>query len=354
MCKVISKISEFDLWYMDSQSINTLTFLNQLYVEGIVMLPQSTLHEWNILYSFSARNSTPLFKDDFTLYHYTSPEGLAGILSSRSVYFTNSNYLNDYEERKNVYRILNTILKSGDARISPELKGRLATLTFDDYINSRVLNPAYKCFVFSCSKNADNLTVWTYYTKNKEHSGYNIGFHIKPKFWEESAVDFWEKHLTEQSSPLDIFFASGQFGIYDVMYDDNEKKRLLLQLLNDGNSLLKQNYDIDYVFRIIQAGLSQIEIFFKHPSFSAEEEVRLVYFLDTANPYYSELEKQLQREKEKEFFVIPVLLEDCAQIKNITISPLGNKNEMIDFAQRQLEKSKMFSEISFSSIPLRY
>ena len=33
------------------------------------------------------------------VYHYTSPEGVIGILKNREIFFTDSEYLNDYEER---------------------------------------------------------------------------------------------------------------------------------------------------------------------------------------------------------------------------------------------------------------
>jgi len=44
------------------------------------------------------------------VYHYTSPEGVIGILKNREIFFTDSEYLNDYEERLGIRKVLERTL----------------------------------------------------------------------------------------------------------------------------------------------------------------------------------------------------------------------------------------------------
>ena len=43
-----------------------------------------------------------LASSSWNLFHYTSPEGLKSILSTRTLYFTDSQFLNDYREKVNI------------------------------------------------------------------------------------------------------------------------------------------------------------------------------------------------------------------------------------------------------------
>ena len=45
--------------------------------------------------------------DTCAAYHYTSPEGLMGILKNCEIFFTDAEFLNDASERKNINEDLN-------------------------------------------------------------------------------------------------------------------------------------------------------------------------------------------------------------------------------------------------------
>ena len=79
-----------------------------------------------------------------TIYHYTSPEGILSILTHKTLWFTDCEYLNDKKEGK-------------------QLGG-------DD---------GFRHFVLSTSLNDDTTAMWNYYCKNSVYLGYNLGIRVR-------------------------------------------------------------------------------------------------------------------------------------------------------------------------------
>lgn len=102
--------------------------------------------------------------EDKTIFHYTSVNGLEGILSKNELYFTNIRYMNDKDE---ISVGLHSVAKACGA--NQEDEERLKKLIgIDEQI-----------FICCFSLDGDSLPMWNYYTKDSTNKGYNIEFEAK-------------------------------------------------------------------------------------------------------------------------------------------------------------------------------
>ena len=70
----------------------------------------SQTEEWK---QFSAKVTDQLkYKANRNLYHYTSPEGLIGILGNNKLWFTESGCLNDESEGKYIYSLIQNCIET--------------------------------------------------------------------------------------------------------------------------------------------------------------------------------------------------------------------------------------------------
>lgn len=99
------------------------------------------------------------------VFHYTSIGGLQGILSSKTLRFTNIKYLNDKDE---IIAGLDSMAKECNA--SDDERNNLR----DAFINHGT-----QTFVCCFSFEEDSLPMWNYYTKEINNQGYNIEFDDK-------------------------------------------------------------------------------------------------------------------------------------------------------------------------------
>lgn len=99
------------------------------------------------------------------IFHYTSIGGLQGILSSKTLRFTNIKYMNDKDE---IIAGLDSIAKA--CKASEEEREKL----FSSFISHGT-----QTFVCCFSLEEDALPMWNYYTKEINNQGYNIEFDDK-------------------------------------------------------------------------------------------------------------------------------------------------------------------------------
>ncbi len=100
-----------------------------------------------------------------SIFHYTSIGGLQGILSSKTLRFTNIKYMNDKDE---IVAGLDSVAKACNA--SEEDR---------DILRSAFISHGTQTFVCCFSLEDDSLPMWNYYTKEINNQGYNIEFDDK-------------------------------------------------------------------------------------------------------------------------------------------------------------------------------
>jgi hypothetical protein len=247
------------------------------------------------------------------LYHYTSGQGLFGIISSGELHCSNINFLNDPSEKSYFQDLLTSVFNE-----STESKEIYKALYSDSFQRS-VLTPG-ETFIASFSKNDDSLSMWNYYAKG---NGYNIGLDIDSVIKENEDIDLSIQKVEliydqeqQMKSTLDFILKHRQ--AYKEFKDLDE--RLASTILEDEYyhySHLQHGFVGDFNIGIYRLGLG-----FKHKAYETEQEVRLII---------SENEAARQTTKFKVsdngVFVqyIPIKLSLETNIESITTHPLNGQ-----------------------------
>lgn len=215
------------------------------------------------------------------LYHYTSPFGLEGILSKRSLFFTDSQFLNDYSERMEIYDFLKKAIREVDSSKNPTLYSTMKnhienTETSQNESSSEIQNDTnFRFFVASFCLDADNLSMWNYYTKTPNSYGYNICFD-----WHMLQKALWDDTMIRKLNPVDYknngFKVLG-FNMYGfVIYDDETKLKHLVELITDILEHKEPSEFPQNPIEIFKEIVRSLSLFFKNKAFSKENEYRFV------------------------------------------------------------------------------
>jgi hypothetical protein len=217
----------------------------------------------------------------FPIYHYTSTDGLIGILSRKEIWLGNVDDLNDITELNYGFDqvIIPTIKASSD--ISDESKEKLLSLI--ELVRNKNFslakgNDAYKCdvniFIFSTSANGNAYTMWNNYTKNDNKAGYAISMDNTDV---TTAIDSATKKAQNKSdNEIKNFLISGK-----IVYTKKEQIALTNQYLGllEYNLGDKSDEFKEIVYNSFVEGLLVLSLFMKDDEFSKEEEYRYAILL---------------------------------------------------------------------------
>lgn len=202
-------------------------------------------------------------------YHYTSPEGLKGIMETRTFFFTDSQFLNDFREKININDELGDFWVASKKKYEKEFSDLLRKIRVEEYEDSGFSynfdHSDTKCryFVFSLSTDNDSLTMWKYYAKNSSYNGYCIGL------FDAALTDEWIDRVSG------VTVISSQVEYY------SENKQRIIQKAVDRLYAIWKSYEIsDLLNEKIQkefiSWLSVEALFFKDECFADERETRYV------------------------------------------------------------------------------
>lgn len=290
--------------------------------------------------------------DDCSIYHYTSPMGLNGIITNHTLRFTDRNYLNDYSEGRYV---LDLCLNSRFETPLPLQFRKFYRETCNRLYNNLSIKKrhVYQC---SFSINKDNLSLWNYYSKNDGVKWYNVGFNAK---------DLKEKLIMNDRVPTEhsIKIFCGK-----VIYDEKKQKRILKNIVKEFSVVIQENAEnVEFckiAVEVLIEKILQVGSFFKSSCFKIEDEFRLLIFLASVWDVKSKSVKFMFINKgastyEKNGLLIPYVdVEfDRDALKEIGISPTLSYEEISGNIKNAL-KLNGFNEnqitISKSNIPIRY
>lgn len=292
-----------------------------------------------------------------TIYHYTSSNGLHGILSSGVLYFTDSLFLNDRNERKNFYLLLKEYLKTWE----PEKRDILLQRYFrqPDYI-TRCLEKtdpaqgeASRYFVLSCSTEKDSLPMWNYYTRSANAAGYNIHFETD-SLLEQLKSHPLLKQLAEESRPLLC---------RSVVYDEDVKRKALERVLERFSRQWERADSKKEQSRLLSALDQKFEamsLFYKDRAFAHEGEIRIV--ISSRNKRIHRLagsrEKQPYRFRQVRGAQTPYLALDVLEkgkvITGVTAGPALDKETAVKGVEYMLYFYGFPQTCKVSAVPLRY
>ena len=203
-----------------------------------------------------------------SVYHYTSVEGLKGILRNREIFFTDAQFLNDYTERININDELTKFWHYSDYdKEFYKLIKNIRIKSYEDNQNEifgkEVTEEQKRYFVLSASMNEDSLSMWKYYAKNGTYNGYNLDLFIP------ALVDEWIDAETG------VVVESGL-----VIYDPNEKLEkihCMVEKLYEYWCTYERSEEINSkIIREYTAWISYASLFFKNECFASEDEMRFV------------------------------------------------------------------------------
>ena len=288
------------------------------------------------------------------IYHYTSPEGLLGILKSEGprLWFTRFDSLNDYSEREHFYDCLREYCerKVRDGKMDSSFSELISNIdpvevelfAYDQKTNERhdthIVNYRTEhCEVYLCcfSSNSDSLAMWNYYSKSNRYEGYNIGF-----------VEL------ERACGKEIQLGK-TLKIRRVFYQDDEKQQLFDSFILPLNDYFpKASKEEQFEIRMmVREFVETYQFLFKHSSFLHENEIRAILKIP-----YSCKDKKCFRNSNGyivPYVEIPVPKDSVVEI---TIAPMLQK-EIAQKNIRELLQTYQYSEqiyVTCSDIPVRF
>jgi hypothetical protein len=199
------------------------------------------------------------------LYHYTSAEGLHGIVESRAILATNVLYLNDTSELSDGWRLLTSELESRPLRLRE--KARDYFMCIQQYSEDIPLDH----FVTSFCQDGDLLSQWRGY--GAPGTGYSIGFQASAL---QCAAKREENNLR------------GACTLRKVQYSLDRKKEMIRTRIGVLNEILEpianeleppsdeEVRGLEPLLQRITASFRATMALMKHAAFKEEQEWRLV------------------------------------------------------------------------------
>lgn len=292
--------------------------------------------EYNgLLFRHVTQHFLPQLEINDLVYHYTSPIGLKNILETKELWVSDFAFLNDKSETLYLYKVLKSVIK--DEKLKKQLNDNFIQeleKIKTSYIKKPINN--YYRYICSFSLNPDSLSLWNYYTKTASGIGYNICFS-------------WAS-LNEKISNLSQFEV--EYG--KVIYDKEEQTSILERTIIGYNSAFtsaKSDTEKAEILSELEQAFKILSIYFKHPAFKNEEEVRICL----TQKINSVTSRQAKYRESNGIFIPYISIEFPANaIKRIRISPINQKKlSKNSISSMLLDLGYTDVSIKTSKIPLR-
>jgi hypothetical protein len=281
-----------------------------------------------------------------TLYHYTSPAGLIGILRDGRLWATSIRHFEDKTELLYAERIFEQVLDEITERYPNSVQSRLAAacriepypapsrgpLSPRSGKRATWLNKVLDMYVACFSTCNDSLNQWEKYACRG--SGFAIGF------------DRRELETVIQQANGGGFAAAGSFNLVPVRYSSNTQKRELRHIFEQCSSAISATApppDIDLCANEIVNALALHANLFKDQIFEREKEWRII--IETL-PGRSDLCFRSSADK-----VIPYMKTPKLPVDSITIGAAMDQ-EASDAGVRALLDTKRHNKVKISGANL--
>lgn len=183
------------------------------------------------------------------LYHYTSFEGLLGILRSQSLWATSLHYLNDTEE----FRYGNDVIRREFRTVGKYIEAPAGEV-LNTIANNMTRRQFPHVFVFSLSKAGDQLSQWRGYCP--AGAGVAIGF---------------SRQLLERRA------ADQEFKLAQCVYDAEAQRTLAVELVRDTTQQAKAGEaSVENIIIEAENKIMEIAPRLKNETFEEEVEWRLI------------------------------------------------------------------------------
>ncbi len=210
------------------------------------------------------------YSEDLKLYHYTTLEGLKGIINSRSIRFTHTSTLNDPSELKYGKQLILDILSD---TINNENEDNIKNLLKDLSTFINVFDTiSYQTYVACFCKSENLLSQWRSYAA--QGGGYNLGLRF------QSSTKFY--HALDDSEKESYII------LRKMIYDIDEQRELVSNYISsivtsssDAIKYFREHGGVPQAWASIAAMesvniLFDLMLSFKNPVFREENEWRLI------------------------------------------------------------------------------
>lgn len=270
------------------------------------------------------------------LYHYTTQQGLLGILRNKDIWATHTQYLNDTREFRHALDLVREELSAKRKEVTD--RPAVEWLTFMEQALSMDLETVNVC-VCSFSESGDALSQWRAYGSTS--SGFAMGF-AGPALKEVSSEYGW---------------------LTPVIYDEDKQRLLVRSLLDDVlQELLTGHISLKEAppGGSLTSYLNRYAPILKHKSFEEEREWRII-----TRPLSCKFERFDFREGSSmviPYFRLPLDKQDQIGLREIVIGPTPHPDQSYRSVHSLLLKNgvntssffgKRFVTVRHSAIPYR-
>lgn len=293
---------------------------------------------------------------DEEAFHYTSPDGLVGILNSEKLYFTRYDFLNDMTEGEGLIHIYKELVdefvkeeKFSDGfrrillEVTPDFKRRvfyeLPPWTDEEgKLYNAMTMDFTECtpYVCSFSSDPDSIPMWSYYVKGEKYEGYNIGVCIR---------EFFSKYK----------FEGCVIDFQKVVYYEDKKKELLSKSINEIFEIYREEKveEVD-IKRFIIEILSRLQLVFKNKMFIHEKEIRVIIWVP--NKPKDEGRKFEIKYRTQGPLIIPYIEYEYNKeyIRSIMVGPVRDKENAKAGIKALIYSKDLEIDVDLSTAPLRY
>lgn len=296
---------------------------------------------------FMPTDSEKKYQEPEIVYHYTSTNGLTGVITNDELWFSRYDCLNDTEEGTYIYTPYQEAIQELKGEIDDSFLGRIANFRpdFNKFYmmeeekdkdeaphlvaTRRETVPFLCCF----SRDNDSLPMWNYYSKNGRYEGYNIGFNFK-RLKEELGNPNW----------------------YCVIYDKNDQKEILKNDIREAyTNYSKHGNEIDILkIRYTQVFLGR-SLQFKNPAYKHEKEIRLIYWRPEDDNGLAQKALNMNFRQTQDIIVPYVKMKKVnTAINSVMIGPLVKQDVAEKTINCLLKYKGISANIEKSNIPIRY
>lgn len=279
------------------------------------------------------RKNNFIVEDEEELFHYTSSDGLLGILRSNTLWFTDYSVLNDESEGRYVFDMAKKVIKENP--IYDKVYIDIALPAIGRNLTSR-------CFICSFSRNSDSLPLWSNYSKNVSKFGYNFSLKVSD---------------LKRSINKNTFLTNPSVVVDSIVYNEEDQKKIIKSVIDKFYKAWLKGTSKSAIQEFLSADLRLWRFKFKHSAFESEDEVRA--YIHISDEEFS----TLLRGKEDvikfrsingifaPYIEVPI---DINSIGQITLSPMLKGVEAGNSVAFLCEKYGLRCKIKHSEIPLRY
>ncbi|WP_069997899.1 DUF2971 domain-containing protein [Cellulosilyticum sp. I15G10I2] len=274
------------------------------------------LDEFRKQYSWICQN----YVLDQDLYHYTSISALDSILKNNSLWLTQIEYMNDYEEMIYAIQLIKECLEEIDTQY---IKEYILSLC-EDIENGKKYGAV---FILSLSYDQDSVSLWNNYGKD---GGYNI--HLSKDFWKDALDGHLSDNVALNKNQKEPFNATYSYMFRKVIYNSQEQRQRILTYLMGIKELenRKEDPEVATNIRLLSYHLIDEVCFFKRQGHSVEQEFRLM--ISFMSPEY---EKAFVKHRQFNGSFVPYIELKLKKpyFDTITIGPRHN----LDFVEKGLK-----------------